>query len=258
MRKDEYLRKLENLLYNIPAEDREEALQFYRDYLEDAGEEADEVLAALGTPEELAESIRRDLYGDNADGSFTRTSKDLPGNYRVPFSTGGRFSGNHGNDRKYAGGNYSGAQDTYQGTGAGSGYYEYDAKQERKARKGKLSTGQWIIFIILFLCAAPIIVPVFGGLLAALIAIVIAIIAVVFGVGVAGIALVIAAIAIVVVAIVKLFVTPFSALIMVGGGLLMIGVGLVGIALTAWVVCKVLPAIFVWIVGIFSGIVHRK
>ena len=91
MRKEEYLQRLEKLLYNIPAEDREEALQFYRDYLEDAGEAVDEVLTALGTPEELAQSIRKDLYGDNEDGDFTRTSKDLPGTYRVPFSKGGKF-----------------------------------------------------------------------------------------------------------------------------------------------------------------------
>ncbi len=88
MRKEEYLQKLEQLLYGIPAEDREEALQFYRDYLEDAGENAGEVLRSLGTPEELAKSIRKDLYGDNEAGDFTRTNRDVPGTYRAPFSTG--------------------------------------------------------------------------------------------------------------------------------------------------------------------------
>lgn len=228
MRKEEYLQKLEKLLYNIPAEDREEALQFYRDYLEDAAEEADEVLAALGTPEELAQSIRKDLYGDNADGDFTRASRDLPGTYRVPFSTGGRFSG------------------------------EYDAQKERRARKGKLSAGQWVLFLILCLCAAPVIAPICGGLLTALIAVVVVIAALVFGIGVAGIALVIAAIVIVIVALVKLIATPLSALIMIGGGLLSAGLGLVGIAIMVWVIFKVLPAVFRWTVNLFSGMVHRK
>lgn len=229
MRKEEYLQQLEKLLYNIPAEDREEALQFYRDYLEDAGEDAEEVLMALGSPEELARSIRRDLYGDNAEGDFTRTNRELPGTYRVPYSKGGKYSG----------------------------YYEYDAQKEQKARKGKLSTGQWIIFLIICLCAAPVIVPICGGLIAAVIGIIVAIIGVVFGIGVAGIALVIAAIAIVIVALVKLIATPVSALIMLGGGLLSAGLGLVGIAVTLWVVCKLLPAIFRLIVRIFYGIVHR-
>ena len=228
MRKEEYLQRLEKLLYNIPAEDREEALQFYRDYLEDAAEEVEEVLAALGSPEELAQSIRRDLYGGNAEGDFTRSDRDLPGNYRVPFSTGGKFSG------------------------AGE-----SRSEERKSRKGKLSTGQWIIFLIICLFAAPVIVPICGGLIAAVIGIVIAIIGVVFGIGIAGIALLIAAVVIVVVALVKVIATPVSALIMLGGGLLSAGLGLVGIAITLWVVCKVLPAIFRGVVSIFYGIVHR-
>lgn len=243
MRKEEYLQKLEKLLYNIPAEDREDALQFYRDYLEDAAEEAEEVLAALGSPEELAQSIRRDLYGDNAEGDFTRSNRDLPGSYRVPFSKDGKFSG--------AKGAYSEGKSTY------GGYYEYDAGKEKKVRKGKLSAGQWIIFLIICLCAAPVIVPICGGLIAAVIGILAVILGLVFGIGVAGIALVIAAIAIVIVALVKLIATPLSALIMLGGGLLSAGLGLVGIALTLWIVCKVLPAIFRWVVSIFYGIVHR-
>lgn len=249
MRKEEYLQRLEKLLYNIPAEDREEALQFYRDYLEDAGEAVDEVLTALGTPEELAQSIRKDLYGDNEDGDFTRTSKDLPGTYRVPFSKGGKFSGTGDFGSTRTKGSYSGTE---------SGYYEYDIKKERRSRKGRLSAGQWIVLIILCLCAAPIIVPICGGLLTAFIAVLIAIVAVVFGIGVVGIALVIAAVAIVIVALVKLIGTPVTALIMLGGGLLAAGLGLVGIAITVWVLCKVLPAVFKWIIKIFYGIVHRK
>lgn len=59
MRKEEYLQKLEQLLYDIPSEDRYEAIQFYSDYLEDAGVESEEVIRSLGTPEELAGSIDR-------------------------------------------------------------------------------------------------------------------------------------------------------------------------------------------------------
>lgn len=248
MRKEEYLQKLEKLLYNIPAEDREEALQFYRDYLEDAADAADEVLAALGTPEELAQNIRKDLYGDNVAGDFTRTNQELPGTYRVPFSKDGKFSG--------AGDSAQGTNGSYRNSGSGN--YEFDAKKECKIRKGKLSVGQWILILILCLCAAPVILPVCGGLLTALIAIVVVIVALVLGIGVAGIALVIAAIAIVIVALVKLITTPLSALIMIGGGLLSAGIGLIGIAIMAGVIFKVLPAIFRWTVNLFSGIVHRK
>ena len=73
MKKEEYLQKLEQLLYGIPELDRAEALQFYRDYLEDAGTDVEEVLRSLGTPEELAESIRKDLYGEREDGQAAHT-----------------------------------------------------------------------------------------------------------------------------------------------------------------------------------------
>ena len=195
MRKEEYLQKLEQLLYGIPAEDREEALQFYRDYLEDAGKDVDEVLRSLGSPEELAKSIQKDLYSQ----------------------------------------------------------YTYNEKNVTKSSgKGKLSAGQWIIFIILCLCAAPVIVPICGTIISVIIALIIAVIAIVFGVGIAGIALVIAAIAIIIAALVKLVVSPFSALIMVGGGLLMVGLGLIGIVFAIWLVFKVLPKMCTVIADICS------
>ena len=62
MRKDEFLRKLEVLLSDISAEEREEALAFYRNYFEDAGEEKEaDILAELESPEKVAEVIKRDL-----------------------------------------------------------------------------------------------------------------------------------------------------------------------------------------------------
>ena len=233
MRKEEYLQKLEQLLYDIPAEDRYEAIQFYSDYLEDAGTDVNEVIRSLGTPEELAKSIQKDLYGNNEAGDYTRVYKDVPGTYRAPFSTGGKFTGEYQQHNR--------------------------GREESKAtRKGKLTSGQWVVFIILCLCAAPVIVSICGALLSVVFAIFLALIAIVFGAGIAGAALVIAAIILIMVAIVKVFFSPFSSIIMLGGGLLMVGIGLLGIAFTAWMVCKVLPKIFSWIVKVCSGIVHRK
>ncbi len=251
MRKEEYLQQLERLLYDIPGEDREEALQFYSDYLEDAGVDAEKVLTALGTPEELARSIRQDLYGDNIDGDFTRTNRDLPGTYRVPFSkgsSGGRFSGN--SER-------NGTEGSHRKVDEKTGYYEYQREKKPKNRKGKLTTGQWILFFILLFCAAPVIIPICGSVIGILICIVAVVLALAFGVGIAGIALVITAIVLVIVALFKLIATPLSALIMLGGGLLSAGLGLLGIAITVWIAFKILPAVFKGLVRIFYGIIHR-
>ncbi|MBR2037178.1 MAG: DUF1700 domain-containing protein [Lachnospiraceae bacterium] len=241
MRKEEYLQKLDQLLYDIPSEDRYEAIQFYSDYLEDAGDQVEEVIRSLGTPEELAKSIQKDLYGNNEAGDYTRVYKDVPGTYRVFFSTGGKFTGERCEDNSRYGSNTKRGKESYEA-----------------GRKGKLTPGQWIIFLILCLCAAPVIVPICGAFLSIILAIVVVLVAIAFGAGIAGIALVIAAIAVIVVAIVKVIISPLSSAIMLGGGLLMIGLGLIGIAFTAWIVCKVLPKLFVGLVNLCSGIIHKK
>ena len=62
----EFMSQLEKLLLYVPIQEREEALQYYNDYFEDAGPEREqEVIAALGSPEQVAENIKRDVYQSN-------------------------------------------------------------------------------------------------------------------------------------------------------------------------------------------------
>jgi len=73
MKKETFLKELEYLLQDIPDEDKEEALSYYRDYLEEAGSEnEDEVMEEFGSPERVAAIIRADITGNLKDGgSFT-------------------------------------------------------------------------------------------------------------------------------------------------------------------------------------------
>ena len=75
MRKEEFFKRLEYLLQDMPEQDKEEALQYYRDYLEEAGPEREEkVIGEFGSPERVAAIIRADLMGNLEDGgSFTET-----------------------------------------------------------------------------------------------------------------------------------------------------------------------------------------
>ncbi|MDE6016321.1 MAG: DUF1700 domain-containing protein [Acetatifactor sp.] len=62
MNRAEFMRQLESLLQNIPQAEREEALQYYNDYFDDAGPENEKaVLEALGNPFRVAENIKRDV-----------------------------------------------------------------------------------------------------------------------------------------------------------------------------------------------------
>lgn len=73
MRKEEFLEKLEYLLQDVPDGDKEEAISYYRDYLEEAGpEEEEKAVEKFGSPERVAAIIRADLTGNLKDGgAFT-------------------------------------------------------------------------------------------------------------------------------------------------------------------------------------------
>ena len=60
-----FLRKLEELLRDIPDNERRDAMEYYRNYFDDAGPENEEkIIEELGSPWKVAESIKKDLFGD--------------------------------------------------------------------------------------------------------------------------------------------------------------------------------------------------
>lgn len=90
MTKTEFLEKLERLLQDIPADEREEALRFYGEYFSDAGPfEEEAVLAELGSPERVAAAIRQGLGGAehaSADtGCKCGTSDETVGEIPLPI-----------------------------------------------------------------------------------------------------------------------------------------------------------------------------
>ena len=65
MNKDGFMSQLKGLLADIPEAEREEALQYYDDYFEDAGAENEQsVINSLGSPKNIAENIKAELRGE--------------------------------------------------------------------------------------------------------------------------------------------------------------------------------------------------
>ncbi len=65
MNRADFMDQLESLLQSIAPTEREEAIQYYNDYFDDAGKENErEVIEALGNPARVAENIKRDLLGN--------------------------------------------------------------------------------------------------------------------------------------------------------------------------------------------------
>ncbi len=62
MNKEQFLKELEDLLQDIDATEREEALNYYRDYFEDAGSEHEqEIIKELESPKKVAQTIKEGL-----------------------------------------------------------------------------------------------------------------------------------------------------------------------------------------------------
>ena len=62
MSRVEFMNQLKNLLWDIPEGEREEALNYYEDYFDDAGVDNEaQVIAALGSPEKVAAIIKEGL-----------------------------------------------------------------------------------------------------------------------------------------------------------------------------------------------------
>ena len=76
----EFMRELEELLSDISPSEREEALQYYNDYFNDAGKENEQsVIESLGSPEQVAKIVREGLGEEQGQGEFTEngfTSSD--------------------------------------------------------------------------------------------------------------------------------------------------------------------------------------
>lgn len=93
MNKIDFMRQLESLLQNISEQERQEALQYYGDYFDDAGPENEQaVIEALGNPARVAENIKRDLYGAGyGDGDKAR--KPVTGRELTEYGTNMEESG---------------------------------------------------------------------------------------------------------------------------------------------------------------------
>ena len=131
MNKEEFLKRLEQLLSDISEEERADALAFYRSYFEDAGigNEAS-ILEELESPEKVAEVIKKDLgvseaadvetheadvrseknethtEGTSGDGQKTETGTDDP--YMNSLYGSSTYSSGSYNQKNtaYAGGTY--------------------------------------------------------------------------------------------------------------------------------------------------------
>ena len=186
----EFLEQLEKLLQDLPEHDREDALAYYRDYLEEAGPENEAaVIKELGSPEKVAETIKRDVK-PNDQAEYT--------------------------ERGYSDGN--------EPVNPNTPSVKEQKKTEKKEKQKK--SFPWALVIVLVIFASPVLIGVAG----AIFGLVVAVLATIFGLGVTLLALVVAGLlgglALVVFGIVKLIGNVGVGLLGIGVGILLFAAGL--------------------------------
>ena len=226
MERKEYMERLEQLLGVLPLEEREEALQYYHDYFDDAGVENEEkVIRELGTPEEVAAKIRAGFAGESGEYSeqgfedvrFHKSNEIVTEAERV-----------EGNWEKMP---------------------TNDEVADYKEKRSK-NTNLWkvIAIIVLVLFASPIVIPLGIAVLAVVFALIVTVIAVLFAIGVSGFAILLAGILVIVAGIARIFLAPAAGILAAGIGCILLAVGI----LVSWVMISVLVKV---VPGIIRGMV---
>ncbi|MFA9376299.1 MAG: DUF1700 domain-containing protein [Lachnotalea sp.] len=220
MSRKEFMEELENMLGNIQESEREEALQYYNDYFDEAGSEnAEQVIRELGTPAKVAAIIKTSLQENiNESGEFSETGYSDP-----------RFKVNY----EVIDSNEEGSKDS-------NNSYKKTTSRERKYEK-ETSGGKIALIVILCLLAIPIGLPILGGALGLLLGILGTAFGLFVTIAVSAVALSVTGVVVFIIGIVTLFTMPTVGIFTCGVGLLLLGVGILFVLLTGLICGKILP-----------------
>ena len=270
MDRAEFLNRLEAQLLDVPQAEREEALQYYEDYLNDAGDAGDfDILQELGTPEEVADSIRNGLRQDSSgagersyDSQSNRSGQTgeywQDSNRTGQLGDSGYFSENGYVDREPQKEELQRVKQPARGERSAADWQSTDSDAEddsSAARRRQPPVWLWILLIVF---AAPVVLPIGFGLL-------VTAISVLFALFITGIALLVCGIVCtgvgiwaLIQAFTQIAAWPAAAMIGIGISLAAIGIGVLVTMLMGWLIGKVVPAGVRALCNCLHRIVTRK
>lgn len=296
MNRVEFMTALEKLLVSISEDERQEALQYYENYFEDAGPENEEqVIKELGSPEKVAAIIWADTRGGSEkNGEFTETgytdvrfeekahpacreeqdtaqekeetqetkSADTAKEHAYSYHETSRAAAGQGTESNSA--NQNTWQRDENGYGTGSRGYAQGSSRQSESRPGQKSenkTLKVIIIILLVIAALKVfgwLVPVAVSVIGGIIGVIIGVLGLLIGIAAAGGGLAVSGVMIVIMGITRLAASFASAILVMGIGLLMTGIGVMLAIVAIKLSLVVYPAIFRAVVNFVSGLFRRK
>ena len=223
MNRIEFMTELAALLQDVPVEERKEAMQYYNDYFDDAGEEEKDVVKELGSPAKVAENIKKDL------------------GIQTEISSGGAQN---------TGANYTGAQDARaQNNGTQNVGTQNVGTQEQSNHIWKI-----VLIVLVVIFGLPLLLGIGGGVLGLLAGI----IATVFAVILTAVLVVITGVLSIVAGVTFLITEPAVGLALIGGGLIAGVCGVIASVLLVKLCMIAFPAAGRWITKMWNKVKNRK
>ena len=226
MSRAEFMKELEYLLSDIPEGEKAEAIGYYRDYLEEAGEEMKEqILREFGSPERIASMIRSDISGH--------------------LKEGGEFTDKGYEDERFKDPRFQMAK-------------RYELPEEVLERKGPARDySKWvklILWIAVIVAAFPMLTTA-GGLVLGLLG---GFLGVGLGILCLTLAMLLGGVVMIPVGIFAMFFQPVNGMLCLGVGILFLGLGLLALAASGAFFGKLLPFLFRWITDGVNRFLHAR
>ena len=244
MSRTEYMRELDALLQGISKEEREEAMQYYNDYFDDAGSENEEkVIEELGSPAKLADTIRAGVngntdeaesYGEYGERGYRDCRFDTSesparreGYYEDSYSETYGESQSQNDRNPFSERQYSYTANSNQGyTYAGN--QGYGAGQTTEMPRKKSSAGKIILIICILVIGLPMVALAISAIAIWVAAVATAVVGILLGIHGFG----------------QLFYSPVLGIGMLGVGCLLLALGAVFTVLIGWGCIKLIPMMF--------------
>lgn len=285
MTKAIFMKELEELLYDISLEERENALRYYEDYFADAGiEKEDDIILELGSPKRVAKIIKSELYANSmdngtsgiytengyqstnyeedkyevfsgeveSDGKGEKDSKDRNTQYENSKNNSyNEYYSNQENDRSHNDRkDYNDYQNyrnqDYSRNNEDKRYNEdYNRYYTEKEKRGP----NILLIILLIIFGLPIGLPVICTGFVLLLAFGVIIASLFIGFFVAGIGMSIGGIVAIIIGVITLFTLPMNGALICGSGMIVLGLGILFTILSMQLIKVVLP-------GVVRGVVN--
>lgn len=259
MNRTEFMNQLEILLQNISFAEKEEVLQYYNDYFDDAGAENEQsVIEALGNPARVAEDIRRELSENQGTKSTTAADRAVVeyGKADIDEETGelpvAEAADGHMVELSMAASGIKKSADTAGCGSSGPGRTGFPEGNSGSGGSGGFggspgaggssgsSGGMNVLIAILVVFASPFIL----GLLSIMFGLLVMWFALILSFGVVVLSMFIVLFALLVVGGMCIPVDPLVGLALMGGGLICGGLGILFLMLTVAMAGIATPAIF--------------